>query len=105
MVEFTLNEHPDEPYTDPQRQGYEQLLRKLLKLPGRPALLQLHAYAWWRADGDGADQGLFYAPHAESQLGVMAQYYDMPSVSLRSAVHRLMAAGIRGFKASLLPGV
>lgn len=35
VLEFTLNEHPDEPFTDPQRQGYEQLVRKLLQLPGR----------------------------------------------------------------------
>lgn len=38
VLEFTLNEHPDEPFTDPQRQGYEQLVRKLLQLPGRCVL-------------------------------------------------------------------
>ena len=44
MVEFTLNEHADEAYTEPQRKGHEQLYRKLLKLPGAPAVIQLHSY-------------------------------------------------------------
>lgn len=40
IVELTINEHPDEEYTGKQRQGFEQLLRKLLKLPSRPAVMQ-----------------------------------------------------------------
>ncbi|PSC71318.1 hypothetical protein C2E20_5316 [Micractinium conductrix] len=98
IVEFTINEKPDEPYTSSYRRGYEQLLRKLLRLPSRPAVLQMHHYAWWRAEGDGVDQGLFYVPQAESQLTVFSQYYDMPSVSLRSAVYQHMKAGVPGFK-------
>ena len=40
----------------------------------RPALIQLHHYAWWHAVGDGVeDGGLFYHPAAEAQLGVFAQ--------------------------------
>lgn len=40
----------------------------------RPALIQLHHYAWWHAVGDGVeDGGLFYYPAAEAQLGVFAQ--------------------------------
>lgn len=33
----------------------------------------MHHYAWWRAEGDGVDQGLFYVPQAESQLTVFSQ--------------------------------
>ncbi|KAL4421052.1 hypothetical protein ABPG77_007527 [Micractinium sp. CCAP 211/92] len=99
IVELTINEHPDEEYTGKQRQGYEQLLRKLLKLPSRPAVIQVHHYAWWRAEGDGADAGLFYFPAAEAQLTVMSQYYDIPALSLRSAVFPLLQAGVPGFKA------
>lgn len=36
-------------------------------------MVQLHSYAWWRAEGDGVDEGLFYAPTAESQLTVFSQ--------------------------------
>jgi len=38
-----------------------------------PAVAQLHSYAWWRAEGDGVDEGLFYAPTAESQLTTLSQ--------------------------------
>lgn len=39
MLEFTVNDRPDLPLTDIQRKGFEQLLRKLLRLPGRPAVV------------------------------------------------------------------
>jgi len=35
VVEFTINDSKDNPYTAGDRRGYEQLLRKLLALPGR----------------------------------------------------------------------
>ncbi|EFN55332.1 hypothetical protein CHLNCDRAFT_134328 [Chlorella variabilis] len=94
VLEFSINEHPEAPYTDRQRMGYEQLIRKLLRMPGRPALIQLHYYAWWRSEGDGVEQGLFYFPQAEAQLTVFSQYYDVPSVSMRSAIYPLMQAGV-----------
>lgn len=149
VLEFSANDKKDAPYTDPERRGYEQLVRKLLQLPGRwvcwqcvvgwfaeqvhgywpaagsvpcagahaqpvvcrhgrfvrmsrarahstapmrmvaclstkslldrastvcrPALIQLHHYAWWHAVGDGVeDGGLFYQPAGEAQLGVFA---------------------------------
>lgn len=31
----------DLPFSDPQRRGYEQLLRKLQRLPGAPAVVQV----------------------------------------------------------------
>lgn len=38
-----MNDRPDLPLTDPQRKGFEQLLRKLLRLPGRPAVVMVRA--------------------------------------------------------------
>ncbi len=35
VLEFSANDKKDAPYTDPERRGYEQLVRKLLQLPGR----------------------------------------------------------------------
>jgi hypothetical protein len=35
VLEFSANDKRDAPYSDPERKGYEQLIRKLLKLPGR----------------------------------------------------------------------
>lgn len=73
MLEFSANDKRDAPFSDPERKGYEQLARKLLRLPSRPALVQLHHYAWWHAVGDGIDDGgLFYHPAGEAQLGVLA---------------------------------
>lgn len=98
VLEFSANDKRDAPYSDPERKGYEQLIRKLLKLPGRPALLQLHHYAWWHAVGDGVlDGGLFYYPAGEAQLGVFAQYYDFPSLSVRNAMWHLMRARVDQF--------
>lgn len=46
VAEFTFNEPGDQPFTSPQRRGFEQLLRKLARLPGAPAVVVLHHYAW-----------------------------------------------------------
>lgn len=35
VLEFTQNDRPESWFTAPQRRAYEQLLRKLLALPGR----------------------------------------------------------------------
>lgn len=60
-MEFTINEKPDEPYTSSYRRGYEQLLRKLLRLPSRPAVLQVR-------DGRGVDGERLAAGPARQQL-------------------------------------
>jgi hypothetical protein len=74
VVEFTFNEEANLPYTSPSRRGFEQLLRKLLRLPNSPAIIMLHHYAWYFSFGDGVDSGLFYR-QAEEQLGTMAQVW------------------------------
>ena len=56
-------------------------MRALLRLPGRPALLQLHHHRWWHPPAPGASGGadgplqggLFYETPTEQQLGVFAQ--------------------------------
>lgn len=35
MLEFSANDMRDAPYSDPERKGYEQLIRKLLNMQGR----------------------------------------------------------------------
>ncbi|PSC68178.1 Acyl-coenzyme A thioesterase THEM4 isoform A [Micractinium conductrix] len=98
VLEFSANDLKDAPFSHPERKGYEQLVRKLLGMWGRPALIQLHHYAWWHAVGDGVeDGGLFYHPAAEAQLGVFAQYYDFPSVSVRGAMWHLMRSRVGQF--------
>ncbi|KAL4440672.1 hypothetical protein ABPG77_000381 [Micractinium sp. CCAP 211/92] len=99
VAEFTFNEPGDQPFTSPQRRGFEQLLRKLARLPGAPAVVVLHHYAWWFCHGDGIKGGLYYRA-AEAQFATLAQYYDMPSPSVRDAAWPLMQAGIPPFKVS-----
>ena len=66
-----MNEKSKAPYTSPERRSYEQLIRRLLKLPGRPAVMLLHHYGYWEAAGDGLDRGLFYR-EPEGQLTAFA---------------------------------
>ncbi|KAL4423591.1 hypothetical protein ABPG77_004631 [Micractinium sp. CCAP 211/92] len=97
IVEFTYNEPDNEPFDSPPRRGFEELLRKLLKLKNGPAVILLHHYSWWFTYGDGVDRGLYYRM-GEAQLGLFSNYYDMPQVSMRNVLWPLMAAGVKGFK-------
>ncbi|KAI7842255.1 hypothetical protein COHA_003896 [Chlorella ohadii] len=99
VVEFTFNEAPELPYTSPNRRSFEALLRKLLRMPRSPAVVVLHHYGWYHSAGDGISAGLYYRA-AETHLSTMAQYYDIPSPSLRNAVYQEMQADIAPFKYS-----
>lgn len=52
VIEFTVNDKADLRLADPQRRGYEQLVRKLLRLPGAPAVVQVR-----RSGGDKWSHG------------------------------------------------
>lgn len=114
VVEFTVNEDDNAPFDSPQRRRFEQMLRKLLLLgaahggtgipshgdwdiEGGTAIVVLHHYAWHATAGDGLAAGLFYNT-SEAQLGMFANFYDLPQVSMRSAMWPLMAAGVNGFQ-------
>ncbi|PSC68096.1 hypothetical protein C2E20_8274 [Micractinium conductrix] len=97
VVELTYNEPADVPFTYPHRRGFEKMLRKLARLPRSPAVIVLHHYAWYHSHGDGKPAGLFYRA-AEPQLSTLAQYYDMPSPSLRNALYPLMQADVPPYR-------
>ncbi|KAL4854370.1 hypothetical protein ACK3TF_004888 [Chlorella vulgaris] len=103
VVEYTMNENRTAEFDSLERREYEQLLRRVLRLPGQPAVVLLHSYAWLLAAGDGVTEGLFYT-NTEGQLATLAQFYDVPSLSLRAAVWQLMQAGIDGFKVDKVSG-
>jgi hypothetical protein len=78
VLEFSLNDAADAPFASPERRGYEQLLRNLLRLPGGPpALIQLHHHRWNRAlpDSNIIESGVFYETPAEMQLTLFAQVW------------------------------
>lgn len=57
MLEFTINDAKDAPFTDSGRRGYEQLIRKLMALPGRCGA------AAWRRPAAGPAGGRPCEPH------------------------------------------
>ncbi|KAL4854367.1 hypothetical protein ACK3TF_004885 [Chlorella vulgaris] len=103
VVEYTKNENCTAEFDSFERREYEQLLRRVLRLPSQPAVVLLHSYAWLLAAGDGVTEGSFYT-NTEGQLATLAQFYDVPSLSLRAAVWHLMQAGIDGFKVDKVSG-
>ena len=54
----------------PRRRGFERLLRRLMRLPGAPAVLVVH---WW---SPLEFQGSFWEV-AQDELDVIASYYDV----------------------------
>ena len=80
----SFNEPPEAPLTDPTRRGFEQLLRKLARLPRAPAVVVLHHYAWYFAVADGLQAGQYYrAP--EQHLSTLAQVGGVVGQPLRGA--------------------
>lgn len=78
------------------RRPYERLLRKLLSMPNSPAVLLLHAYAWFKED---PAIGTFYS-NAERDLNELAAYYQLPVVSVKGCCFEAMQEGVPGFQVS-----
>jgi hypothetical protein len=96
FVEFAVNEsgagEKQEPSADDLRRAairYERLLRKLLSLPRRPAVVLLHLPAVGMTMGLSHPWCRQYNQTAEDHLATVGDYYDAPSVSLRKAIWRL----------------
>lgn len=68
----------------------ERIFRKLLALPGRPAVLNFNAYSWkaWHANRDKSGRGSFYKPLSEDVHTMLAAYYGSIQVlSVRGALY------------------
>ncbi|GIL56585.1 hypothetical protein Vafri_11927 [Volvox africanus] len=107
LLEYAIN---DPPFLVPQminepRKSFEQLIRKLLRLPRRPAVVLLNLFRWFSESSVGADQrpsDTYYFTNAEAQFFEFATYYGLPLVSLKAAVYHHMVAGTRGFQVDTL---
>jgi hypothetical protein len=65
-IEYTINENSTAPMTSLERRSYEHVVRQLLRLGSRPAVLLLHHYSWW---GGHQPRGLFHKnPEADLTL-------------------------------------
>ena len=72
------------------RRGFERLLRKLLKIPSKPAVQYLHVY-------QPLYQGLEFWLSAEMEIETILQYYSIPTVSARNALYHLLIEEVHGF--------
>lgn len=70
------------------------LVRKLLRLEEKPALLYLHAYS-------PTFEVLSFWKGAQSDLDTILQYYSIPTASVRNALYHLIIAKAPGFEDTL----
>lgn len=88
------------------RRGFEQLLRKSLKLPGQPAVALLQFFSWNATRDKIEVEGIGGVPVGESffwrtiedELSTIGAYYDAPILSLRNAVFHLLREQRHGFR-------
>eukprot|EP00887_Chlorella_sp_A99_P007655 scaffold20.g7655.t1 len=97
-AEYSINDIAGLGFDNEQRRAYELLLRKLLAMPSRPAVLMLHHWCHYVAERADGTRGAFEKPDTEGDYTLLAQYYDIPALSVRAAALPLMRAGVRGFR-------
>jgi hypothetical protein len=74
--------------TCPQnRRSYERLIRKILALPHQPAIILVHSYNWMSPPISS-----FYNS-IERELYELSLFYDLPAISLKSAVYHELRKG------------
>ncbi|KAG2454180.1 hypothetical protein HYH02_001215 [Chlamydomonas schloesseri] len=107
LLEYAINDPPF-PYPafeNEPRKSLELLLRKLLLLPGRPAVVFLNGYRWhghFTLPGPAKREALgVYYSNTEPEYFEFATYYGLQLLSLKAAVFHQMVAGVRGFRADV----
>ncbi|KAI7846460.1 hypothetical protein COHA_000070 [Chlorella ohadii] len=101
VVEFSLNDDPGSSgkyKENALRLSMERLMRKLLALPNKPAVVVLNHYGWLVCRQPGSNLAS-YACSAENDFNVLGQYYGLPSLSIRAAAYHLMAQNVSGYQA------
>ncbi|KAG2431193.1 hypothetical protein HXX76_009721 [Chlamydomonas incerta] len=97
FVEFNLNDGQDgNLYNNRPVKDTERLVRRLLALPSRPAVVLLHSpqhgmASYPQGHPKNPDNDL-YVPFyntPEDAYGAVSQYYDVPGLSMRTALYRL----------------
>lgn len=90
IVEFAVNDAWDAETEGVERKQFEQLLRRVLSLPGRPAVVMLLQYSYFKAEKQ-------FFKSAEADMAMLGQYYDLPVLSMRNAVWPLLLGSAPGF--------
>ena len=68
-------------------------MRKVLMLPGRPALVYLH---WWSPTTNQGSRS-FWNHTVQPESGLLAEYYGLPALSMRDVWYPKWAANEPGF--------
>lgn len=82
------------------RRAFERLIRKLLLLPQRPAVVLVNAYNYFF---DNPRQGAYWS-NVETDFTTFAQYYNLVSLSVRGCCYDAMVANTTGFQVSMNGG-
>ncbi|GFR42868.1 hypothetical protein Agub_g3859, partial [Astrephomene gubernaculifera] len=95
FLEYTLNDgHDDKLYDNSIVRNIERLIRRVMALPKRPAVVILHHMSHYQAhypEGHPKSTGSFrpFYETSEDAQGALAHYYDVQSLSQRTAFYRL----------------
>ncbi|GFR47718.1 hypothetical protein Agub_g9472 [Astrephomene gubernaculifera] len=90
LVEYQVNDGmQDKVYNNEVVRGMERLLRRLLDLPGRPAVVFMQVPTHGMAQ-DPPDAVPFHVTMEDLQ-GALSQYYDVQYLSMRTALFKLAA--------------
>ncbi|GAB4818400.1 hypothetical protein N2152v2_005446 [Parachlorella kessleri] len=90
VVEQVSRFSPD--LASPWNTAYERLVRRLLQLPPRPAVVALQAYAYRRSNKE-------FQNNVENEANVYSAYYGLPILSMRSAVFPFILERREGYLA------
>eukprot|EP00798_Chlamydomonas_sp_ICE-L_P027311 gene27311-4615_t len=79
------------------RRTLDHLLRNLLELPNKPAVILVNSFKWAGLRSQH-EEGGFSVGNCERDMFEFASYYQLPSVSMKTAVFHRMVAGEPGYK-------
>lgn len=95
---YTPGLKPEDPRSGGSLKSYERLLRVLLQLPSRPAVVLLHYFSWFVSGGGGGKVAPFYNS-MEVEYTSVGGYYSLPQLSVRNAFYPLMLEDRPGYQA------
>ncbi|KAG2425210.1 hypothetical protein HYH02_015037 [Chlamydomonas schloesseri] len=97
LTEYTLNDgHDSNLYSNAIVKGMERLIRRIMALPKRPAVIMMHHMTHYMGSYPPGHPKHFggwrhFYESSEDAQGALAQYYDAQSLSQRTSLYRLAA--------------